>query len=110
MAGVRFTALQSHPLEFLECTSLTLDEFRQLGLALRGGVPHPEGDVAHGWEAADRAPVYRVPTLPLIIIEKAPQASATVELLTRCANQLQSPMRRPQCHYTAGSICTQTTV
>ena len=31
MAGVRFTALQSHPLEFLDFTSLTLDEFQQLG-------------------------------------------------------------------------------
>src|SRR5215831_6047802 len=30
MAGVRFTELQSRPLEFLDCTSLTLDEFQQL--------------------------------------------------------------------------------
>ena len=30
MAGVRFTALQSRPLEFLDCTSVTLDEFPQL--------------------------------------------------------------------------------
>src|SRR5512134_4046989 len=30
MAGVRFTALQSRPMEFLDFTSLTLDEFRQL--------------------------------------------------------------------------------
>ena len=30
MAGVRFTALQSRPLEFLDFTSVTLDEFRQL--------------------------------------------------------------------------------
>ena len=30
MAGVRFTDLQSCPLEFLDCTSLTLDEFQQL--------------------------------------------------------------------------------
>src|SRR2546423_1356599 len=30
MAGVRFTALQSRPLEFLDFTSLTLDEFQQL--------------------------------------------------------------------------------
>ena len=30
MAGVRFTALQSHPLEFLDFTSVTLDEFQQL--------------------------------------------------------------------------------
>jgi hypothetical protein len=30
MAGVRFTELQSRPLEFLDCTSLTLDEFPQL--------------------------------------------------------------------------------
>src|SRR5438309_6125988 len=30
MAGVRFTALQSRPLEFLDFTSLTLAEFQQL--------------------------------------------------------------------------------
>jgi hypothetical protein len=31
MAGVRFTALQSRPLASLDCTSLMLDEFQQLG-------------------------------------------------------------------------------
>jgi hypothetical protein len=30
MAGLRFTELQSHPREFLDFTSLTLDEFQQL--------------------------------------------------------------------------------
>jgi hypothetical protein len=30
MAGLRFTALQSRPTEFLDFTSLTLDEFQQL--------------------------------------------------------------------------------
>src|SRR2546426_381677 len=30
MAGLRFTDLQSRPTEFLDCTSLTLDEFQQL--------------------------------------------------------------------------------
>jgi Helix-turn-helix of DDE superfamily endonuclease len=30
MTGLRFTALQSRPLEFLDFTSLTLDEFQQL--------------------------------------------------------------------------------
>src|SRR5215813_7193345 len=30
MAGVRFTELQSRPMEFLDVTSLTLDEFQQL--------------------------------------------------------------------------------
>jgi len=30
MAGLRFTALQSRPMEFLDLTSLTLDEFQQL--------------------------------------------------------------------------------
>ncbi len=30
MAGVRFTELQSRPLEFLDFTSLTLAEFQQL--------------------------------------------------------------------------------
>jgi len=30
MAGLRFTALQSRPMEFLDFTSLTLNEFQQL--------------------------------------------------------------------------------
>ena len=30
MAGVRFTDLQSRPMEFLDLTSVTLDEFQQL--------------------------------------------------------------------------------
>jgi hypothetical protein len=30
MAGLRFTDLQSRPMEFLDFTSLTLDEFPQL--------------------------------------------------------------------------------
>src|SRR3954462_11071260 len=30
MASVRFPDLQSRPMEFLDCTSLTLDEFQQL--------------------------------------------------------------------------------
>ena len=30
MAGLRFTELQSRPLEFLDFTSLTLEEFQQL--------------------------------------------------------------------------------
>src|SRR5215467_4528166 len=30
MAGLRFTELQSRPMEFLDFTSLTLDEFQQL--------------------------------------------------------------------------------
>src|SRR2546428_310315 len=35
-----------------------------VGPALRGGVPSPDGGVADGWEAADRAPVYCVQKLP----------------------------------------------
>ena len=30
MAHVQFTDLQSRPMEFLDCTSVTLDEFQQL--------------------------------------------------------------------------------
>jgi hypothetical protein len=30
MVGLRFTELQSRPMEFLDFTSLTLDEFQQL--------------------------------------------------------------------------------
>src|SRR3989442_15247260 len=30
MAGLRFADLRSRPMEFLDCTSVTLDEFQQL--------------------------------------------------------------------------------
>ena len=30
MAGIQFTEVQSHPMDFLDVTSLTLDEFEQL--------------------------------------------------------------------------------
>src|SRR5262249_16410850 len=33
------------------------------GPALRGRVPRPDGGVAHGWETADGAPVYRLQKL-----------------------------------------------
>jgi hypothetical protein len=46
MAGVRFTDLQSRPLEFLDFTSVTLDEFQQL-------VP-PFETAFHAWMAAWR--------------------------------------------------------
>src|SRR6266852_5068426 len=46
MAGLRFTDLQSRPMEFLDFTSLTLDEFQQL-------VP-PFGTVFHARMAAWR--------------------------------------------------------
>jgi len=35
MAGLRFTELQSRPMEFLDFTSLTLEEFQQLVPPLR---------------------------------------------------------------------------
>jgi hypothetical protein len=46
MAGVRFTELQSRPMEFLDFTSLTLEEFQQL-------VP-PFEAAFHAWMAAWR--------------------------------------------------------
>src|SRR6267142_981074 len=46
MAGVRFTELQSRPMEFLDFTSVTLDEFQQL-------VP-PFEAAFHAWMAAWR--------------------------------------------------------
>jgi Helix-turn-helix of DDE superfamily endonuclease len=46
MAGLRFTELQSRPMEFLDFTSLTLDEFQQL-------VP-PFEAAFHAWMAAWR--------------------------------------------------------
>ena len=42
------------------------------GPALRGGVPRPDGGVADGWEAADRAPVDRLPQLSPADTGRAP--------------------------------------
>jgi hypothetical protein len=41
MAGLRFTELQSRPMEFLDFTSLTLDEFQQLVPPFDGSSPGP---------------------------------------------------------------------
>ena len=43
MTGVRFTELQSRPMEFLDFTSLTLDEFQHL-------VPPFEAAFQPGWQ------------------------------------------------------------
>ena len=59
MAGLRFTELQTRPMEFLDFTSVTLDEFQQLVPPFED-VPRPDGSVADGWETADGAPVYRL--------------------------------------------------
>jgi hypothetical protein len=37
MASVRFADTQSRPVEFLDCTSLTLDEFQPHSIGLSGG-------------------------------------------------------------------------
>src|SRR5439155_14807934 len=42
------------------------------GPALRGGVPRPDGGGAAGWEAADRAPVDRLPQLSPAATGRAP--------------------------------------
>ena len=62
MASVRFADMQFRPVEFLDFTSLTLDEFQQLP-ALRGRIPSPYGGVVPRWEAADGPPFQRVPEL-----------------------------------------------
>jgi hypothetical protein len=39
MAGLRFAALQSRPMEFLDFTSLTLEEFQPHSIGLSGEDP-----------------------------------------------------------------------
>ena len=63
MASLRFTDVQVHPMEFLDLTSLTLDELHQL--IHEGSVPGTYGGVAPGWETPDHPPVCRVQKLPL---------------------------------------------
>ena len=61
MAGVRFTELQSRPMEFLDLPSLTLDEFQQgvLAFAAATGVKPQDvavvGDSLHDFAAAHAA-------------------------------------------------------
>ena len=64
MAGVRFPELQSRPIEFLDFTSLTLDEFQQLVPPFEAAFQARMAPCSSGWEAADGSPVYRVPKLP----------------------------------------------
>jgi hypothetical protein len=62
MAGVRFAELQSRPIEFLDFTSLTLDEFQQLVPPFEAAF-HAHLAVAPRWETADRPPVHGVQEL-----------------------------------------------
>ena len=57
MASGRFSDVQSRPTEFLDFTSLTLDEFQQLVPPFEGGVPSPYGGMAPRWATAHRPPV-----------------------------------------------------
>src|SRR2546421_36203 len=62
MAGLRFTELQSRSLEFLDFTSVTLDEFQQL-------VP-PFEAVFQARMAADRGACHRASVPPVMCIGK----------------------------------------
>ena len=72
MAGLRFTELQSRSLEFLDFTSVTLDEFQQL-------VP-PFEAVFQARMAADRGACHRtdVPPLPMTAPSVASSAPKTL--------------------------------
>ena len=56
MAHLRFTDVQDRPTEFLDLTSLTLEEFQQLSRPSRPR-SKPNGRVAPRWETPDRPPV-----------------------------------------------------
>jgi len=61
-----FTELQSRPMAFLDFHEPDARRVSAAGPALRGGVPRPDGGMAHGWEArtARRFTVYQNCPLP----------------------------------------------
>jgi hypothetical protein len=61
MPGLRWTARPSRPSEFLDVTSLTLDEFAQLVLPFEAAFPTPMTAWQFDGKPPDRAPVYLVP-------------------------------------------------
>ena len=64
MAGVRFTELQSRPMEFLDFTSVTLDEFQQLVPPFETAFQCQMAARRMAGKPPDRSPVYRVQKLP----------------------------------------------
>jgi hypothetical protein len=57
MAGVRFSDVQSRPMEFLDLTSLTLDEFEQLIPPFEAAFQAPHGAVATRWQTPHLPPI-----------------------------------------------------
>src|SRR5713226_2330964 len=64
MAGLRFTELQSRPREFLDFTSLTLDEFQQLVPPFEAAFQARMATWRLDGQPRTARPVYRVPDLP----------------------------------------------
>jgi hypothetical protein len=63
MAGVRFADLQARPMEFLDFTSVTLDEFQQLVAPFEAAFHARMAAWRMDGETADLSPVYRVQKL-----------------------------------------------
>jgi hypothetical protein len=72
MAHVRFTDVQSRPTEFLDFTSLTLEEFQQLVPPFEAAFQAHMGSVAPRWETPDRPPVCRLQELPFTHAARSP--------------------------------------
>jgi hypothetical protein len=65
MASVRFTDVQARPTEFLDLTSLTLDEFQLLVLPFESAFQAHMSAWRLDGKPPDGPPVYRVQELPL---------------------------------------------
>src|SRR2546430_3716715 len=72
MAGCRCTALQSRPRASLDCTSRTLAECQPLVPPCEAACHARMAAGRAGWEAADRAPVDRLPQLSPAATGRAP--------------------------------------
>jgi hypothetical protein len=57
MSGVRFTEVQSRPMEFLDLTRLTLDEFEQLVKPFEAAFQAHMAVLATRWQTPYRAPL-----------------------------------------------------
>src|SRR5215471_13130784 len=64
MAGLRFTELQSRPMEFLDLTSLTLDEFQHLVPPFEAAFHAHMATWRLDRKPPDRPPVSRIQELP----------------------------------------------
>jgi len=76
MTGLQCADAQSRPTEFLDFTSLTLEEFQILIPPFECRVPGAYGGVALRWDTPDGPPIYCLQALPFATPEESPVSSS----------------------------------